>query len=337
MRVVLVDDGAAFDGMTPQERPLGGAESAFVALAEAIADLGRETFAFSKGARAMTHRGVVWANLDAKKPAADLLIANRQPRLLHATQSRARVLWMHNPAGFLAKPRHLLPLLSARATLAFAGPHHAASLPYWLRGVRRVNIPLGVEEVFLTTPRCADPPQPIMMFASNPMRGLAPLTDLWRDRIAPAAPDAQFHIYSGPGVYAAQDEKAAAMRAALAYAQAAPRAVLHDPLPKAQLAARLGAARVMAYLGDPGETFCLALAEAQAMGVPCVVKPVGAVAERIVHGETGFVETDDAAFCARVAALLTDDALWRRCSGAALARRPQQTWKAAAHAFLALA
>lgn len=335
MRVVLVDDGVVFDGKTPDERPLGGAESAFVALAQAIAAQGHETHAFSKGARAMDHKAVVWRDVSHAKPAADLFIANRHARLLNDGDGR-KVLWLHNPASFLAKPRFALPLLYHRPTLVFAGPHHAASAPRWI-ALPRVQIPLGVETPFLETPRGDDPPQPIMVYASNPMRGLTTLSDVWRDRIAANAPQAHFHIYAGPGVYDAQSEKAVAMRAALAHAAAAPRVVVHDPLPKAQLARVLAQARVMAYLGDPGETFCLALAEAQAMGVPCVVKPVGAVAERVIHGETGFVETDDAAFAARVCALLTDDALWRRCSEAARARRSTLTWARAAESFLALA
>ena len=37
--VVMADDGIAFDGVMAQTAPLGGAETAFVALAEALADL----------------------------------------------------------------------------------------------------------------------------------------------------------------------------------------------------------------------------------------------------------------------------------------------------------
>ena len=33
----------------------------------------------------------------------------------------------------------------------------------------------------------------------------------------------------------------------------------------------------MLYKGDPGETFCLSIAEAQALGIPCVVQPIGSL------------------------------------------------------------
>ncbi len=38
--VVMADDGIAFDGAMAETEPLGGAETAFVALAEALAERG---------------------------------------------------------------------------------------------------------------------------------------------------------------------------------------------------------------------------------------------------------------------------------------------------------
>jgi len=54
------------------------------------------------------------------------------------------------------------------------------------------------------------------------------------------------------------------------------------------------------------------------LGVPAVVQPIGALAERVVDGVTGFLAPSDAAFAQRAIALLTDDTLWRRQHEAAL-------------------
>ena len=133
--------------------------------------------------------------------------------------------------------------------------------------------------------------------------------------------------------------RAAAMRAALADAEASRDhgVVVRPPMPKADLARTLGEMRLMAYLGDPGETFCLAVAEAQAMGVPAVVRPVGAVGERVRRGETGFVEQDHAAFAAAAIRVLREDDLWSRMSAAALQTRAGASWAHAAKAFADLA
>ena len=145
------------------------------------------------------------------------------------------------------------------------------------------------------------PPPPVAIFASNPLRGLDWLLDLWAARIRPALPLAELHLYTGAATYGGDARLAA--RAAPVLARAAGMAGqgvrVFDPLPRPVLAARLSEARLMLYRGDPGETFCLALAEAQASGLPAVVTPLGAVAERVADGVTGVVARSDAARCRR--------------------------------------
>src|SRR5439155_2125505 len=100
------------------------------------------------------------------------------------------------------------------------------------------------------------------------------------------------------------------------------------PIGRAGMAAALSEARVMLYRGDPGETFCLALAEAQAMGVPAVVEPLGSAGERVIDGATGRVAGDDDAFAAAAIAGLRNDALWRQWHLAALAKQGGPRWDA---------
>src|SRR4029079_12860807 len=95
----------------------------------------------------------------------------------------------------------------------------------------------------------------------------------------------------------------------------------HTPVGRQALAFMLRGARVMLYRGDPGETFCLALAEAQAMGVPAVVQPIGSAPERIIDGTTGRVAENDDGFATAAIATLRDDALWRQWHLAALAKQ----------------
>lgn len=92
----------------------------------------------------------------------------------------------------------------------------------------------------------------------------------------------------------------------------------------------------MLYRGDVGETFCLALAEAQAMGVPAVVKPLGSAGERVIDGKTGRIAEDDDGFAAAAVAALRDDELWRRWHLAALDNQRGLSWDAVAARFEAL-
>ncbi len=320
-------------------QPLGGAETAFALLAQAFHKAGHAVEVRSGTAPAETLHGIVWAPLGTSSRAPDLVITNRGPRLFRVLpRARRRVLWLHNPATYLRKLRHALPVLLARPMLVTLGPSHAATLPRWLPG-RRVQIPLAVAPPFDAPSRLRPPPPPVAIFTSNPLRGLDWLLDLWQHRIHPAVPGAELHLYSGAATYGGDPGLAA--RAAPALARAEAMAALgvrrFDPLPRPALAARLAGARAMLYRGDSGETFCLAIAEAQALGLPCLVTALGAVTERIVDGETGLVAADDGQFATAAIQLLSDDATWSRLHSGALARGSGPTWAQIAARFVALA
>src|SRR5207248_1387421 len=149
---------------------------------------------------------------------------------------------------------------------------------------------------------------------------------LWVARIAPAVPQAELHIYAGASVYGSIDASRIGEPLTRAAGLAAYGIRCFAPLRRKQLAAALSGARVMLYRGDPGETFCLALAEAQAMGVPAIVQPLGSAPERVIDGTTGCVASDDDAFARAAIAVLRDDALWRRWHLAALAEQGGSSW-----------
>jgi glycosyltransferase involved in cell wall biosynthesis len=337
--VVMADDGIAFDGAMAETAPLGGAETAFVALAEALAGRGHRVEVRNRCRVALAWNDVRWAPLSQEVPrACDLYIGNRGHRVIGLIRRVARRLfWLHNPAGYLKKPRNLWRLAWYRPVLVVTGAYHAATIPPWLPSGGQRIIPYGVLDRFRhAAPR--QPPGPRAIFTSNPLRGLDWLLDLWVARIAPAVPGAELHVYGGAVTYGTVAGQARGMERILARADrlAGSGVRRFAPVGRDALAAALTGARVMLYRGDPGETFCLALAEAQAMGVPAVVTRLGAVAERIVDGVTGRVCDDDEAFAAAAIAALSDDQLWRRWHLAALANQRGLCWDRIAAQFEAL-
>ena len=319
-------------------QPLGGAETAFALLAQAFAERGHQLELRAGDAPAERRDGLHWAPLAPGGEPAALVLANRLPRLFRALPTGRRVLWLHNPAGYLRKPRHLLPLLAAWPRIVTLGAAHAATLPAWLP-LRPASIPLAVAPPFDAGGASRPPPAPVAVFTSNPLRGLNWLLDLWVAQIRPAVPAAELHLYSGAATYGGDARLATRSAPVLARAAALEGAGvrLFDPLPRPALAARLSEARLMLYRGDPGETFCLAVAEAQASGLPCVVTPLGAVPERVADGVSGVVAATDAAFAAVAIRLLADDAAWAALHAGALARGPGPDWDQVAARFEALA
>jgi glycosyltransferase involved in cell wall biosynthesis len=337
-RIVLVDDGIAFDGRTAEEGPLGGAESAVVGLVEAFAARGHDMLVLNRCAAALDWKGVRWRPLETEPvPAApDLYIGNRGHRLIGlAPGARRRVFWIHNPARYLMKPRYLVPLAWWRPAIVFSGAYHASTYPAWApAGARRI-IPYGVPELFRDAEE-RTPPGPRAIFTSSPLRSLDWLLDLWAERIRPAVPEAELHVFSGTATYGAVGAaKSGSMTPVLdrAAAMEAEGVVLRGTVAKPVLKQELLASRVYLYRGDENETFCMSAAEAQAMGVPGVVEAIGSLPERVVDGETGFVVRGRDAFAAAAIRLLREDALWQAQHRAALARQRRFGWPEAASQF----
>jgi len=338
--VVMADDAIAFDRAMAEEGPLGGAETAFVALAEALAARGHHVVVHNRGNEALTHKGVRWLPLASDMPrSCDLYIGSRGHRVIGLVRhARRRLFWLHNPARYLRKPRNVWRLALYRPTLVVTGAYHATTVPWWLLHAGCKTIPYGLPERFRTAVS-REPPPPRAIFTSNPLRGLDWLLDLWARRIAPAVPQAELHIYAGPAVYGALGQRhAAAMEAVLARAEdlAGCGVRRFAPIGRYAMVGALADARIMLYRGDPGETFCLSLAEAQAMGLPAIVTPRGAVAERVIDGVSGHVAASDEDFAATAIAALRDDELWRRWHLGALEYQRGLSWDTVAARFEAL-
>ncbi len=346
-RIVLADDGIEFDGSTPEQKPLGGVESSVVFLMEELARRGHQVRVVNNCPQAMSRRGVDYSPIHTGRPYggipdhADLYIANRGDALIPLMPGAGRtVFWIHNPAGYLLKWRYLSKLWRVKPHIVFIGEYHATTYPRWAPDGGRTVIPYGIPDMFRQAQPpdgLADgPPGPRAVFTSNPLRSLDWLLDLWAARIRPWVPDAELHIFSGAATYGhVGDAKARAMAAVLdrAAAMSADGVRLRGPVAKPQLIEELRASRVMLYRGDLNETFCLAVGEAQALGVPAVVRDLGSMKERVIDGETGIVAASGAAFADGACALLGDDALWRRFHEGALARQRAWGWPEAAQAF----
>lgn len=337
-RIVMADDGITFDGRTLEERPLGGAETSFIEMANALAARGHEVLVCNQCTAEIVHKGVTWRPITRGVPEdADLYIPNRGDKLLRLCRRARRVIfWIHNPAGYLLKWRYQWKLAWRRPVIVFSGASHAGTYPAWAFAGGRAIVPYGLTDIFRHAAERQTAPPPKAVFTSNPLRSLDWLLEVWETRIHPAVPGAELHVFAGSATYgAAGAAKAGRMAAVLerAAALAGRGVVLRGPVPKAHLVTELASARALLYRGDIGETFCSAVAEAQAMGVPAVLEDIACMHERVVEGRTGWAVKGGGAFAEKAIRLLTDDALWLAMHRECLALQNRWGWDQAAAEF----
>ncbi len=336
MRIIIADDGVYFNGLSLEQKPLGGAESCVIWLAEAFARLGHHVTCLTNSNTSLLHNGVNWEPIGGNHPeSADLYIANRGHTVLRLIpKARHVAFWIHNPAQYLLKTRYLWPLVRRKADMIFLSKFHASTLPAWVPG-RRLVIPHGVDPVFYPSPHIVIPPGPRAVFLSNPLRGLDPLLDMWKQHVVPAIPSAELHLFTGPDIMSQREGGSEETQAVLGKAQHTVGVFLNPPLQRNSLASALRSMRVHCYPSTVPESFCLAIAESQACGVPAIVNDTGALPERITDKKTGFVTmtANPRSFADATIRLLSDDTLWQSMHQSLLLA-PIRRWEDVARDFI---
>ncbi len=280
------------------------------------------------GARAARgFNGVRWLPAHAQS-AADICVAVNDARLLEG-RGGLPVVWFHNEVDAWREVRkgRLAALWRHRPLAVFIGTEQARSASRLLPFRRRVVIPYGLPPAVLAAAPEAGVPGPCAVFTSQAYRGLREVVAMWRAEVSPRVPGARLVAYVADGDVAAYR----------ALAEADGSIEVRGRVGNAAMLDVLRGARVLLAPGHVSETFCLAAAEAVAMGVPVVTLGTGSLKERVANGVTGFVCGDWAEMASRVREVLEDAALWGRMRSAGLASRSGMDWVSAAHAWEACA
>lgn len=268
----------------------------------------------------------------------DALVAFRKPALLEfVRQARTRVLWTTQPTRLLDRKAnrdildHMKPLVLLTT--------QAQSQGWSPRGLRVAPMPAAVKSDYsadaATTP--AVPPRAIV--TTHPSHGMDWLLDLWLDRIRPAAPEAELHLYSmalSKALNGGEIEPELQPLAARIAGAANQGVQVLRPSADGVMAQAYREARVHLYPGHADDTTAFTLMESQAAGLPAVLRPLGAAPERVGNGQSAYVAPDDDAFANLASMLLTNDELLRSMGAEAKRRYSGHSWDAAAERFEAL-
>jgi glycosyltransferase involved in cell wall biosynthesis len=338
--IVIADSTNRYNGLSLATQPLGGTESSVCYMAAALAWRGHRVTCYTHSDRVVEHEGVTWRPLGTpRSETRAIFVAVQHPRLFGLVPNPERlIVWLMWRPNNLRHYKQLPRMWWYRPRPVFMSEHQAALYSPLLPSAepRRI-VPLGLPEAVRGQAPLASVPPPRAVFASNPVRGLKWLVELWAREIQPRVPGADLHVfgiqnyayrYGEPWTTSLEPFLPPGLsdvaRASL---------VIHPTATREELWAAMRASRVMLYGGHKSEMFCLSLAEAQALGVPAVIKPVAVLPERVRDNVSGFIRSEDGEFAERAVALLTDDALWRRQHEAALAEQQGIGWDEAAAAF----
>jgi glycosyltransferase involved in cell wall biosynthesis len=330
--IIFADKTGRYDGRDLEKRPLGGTESSVIRCARELARRGHRVEVYSNCDAPVEDQGVFWRPLDGPRPdGCDLYIACHQPELLgFVRKARRCAIWVLWPVNQLKHYKKLWRMWRYRPIPILISLYQAQTYsPVLPRHTPQIVLPHALPDDVRGLPPVAETPPPRAIFASHPSRNLRHLVEIWARHILPRVPDAVLDVYGISGLAPGEDawtkwENSILPPGMTAEVKASVR--IRPPQSREQLMDEMRRSRVMLYLGHKAEAFCLAVAEAQALGVPAVLSDLTVLPERVIDNLTGFVRADDAAFGEAAVALLTDDDLWRRQHEAAVRYQQGISW-----------
>lgn len=330
--IVFADKTGRYDGRGLEIRPLGGTETSVIRCARELARRGHAVTVYSNCDAAIEHENVSWLPLSSTPPeSCDAYIAVHQPELLgFVRKPKRRAIWVLWPVSQLRHYKKIWRMWLYRPLTILTSQYQAQTYsPFLPRLDIPLVIPLGLpDDIRGHAVRASVPPRQAI-FASNPQRNLRRLVEIWAASILPRVPDAMLDVYGIHALRPGEDPWQAWEGEVLPpnMPDHVKRSVrVHSSVSRQELIAAMRNSRAMLYLGHKAEAFCLALAEAQALGVPAVIAPVAVLPERVVDGVTGFHRADEGEFAEAAISLLTDDDLWRRQHEAALRLQQGISW-----------
>tara|TARA_B100000963_G_C22624213_1_gene671503 strand:- start:999 stop:2036 length:1038 start_codon:yes stop_codon:yes gene_type:complete len=339
-KVLFIDNGIEFDSKLLREKPFGGAEVAFVSLVESLACLGLEIVVYNNCIYEGKINNVEWRKIGKKLhlESFDSLVVNRGDKYLNfRKECKNRIFWIHNPASYLLKYRYISKLFFNDFKIVFSSNYHLSTYPKWAPSQERIVIPYGMDDYLFSKNKIKRIPSKNAIFTSNPMRGLDWLLEKWEKQIYPKCKDSKLIIFSGSETYGSFGRKHSdQINNILLKAKSLKKkgVILKNPVNRKKLFKNIESSRVFLYKGSQDETFCMALAESQLLGVPAVVCDFGCMNERVIDNKTGFVCKNDDDFCSKTIDLLNNDKLWIKMNKESLKRENYFNWNEIAKKWL---
>ncbi len=341
MHITIIDDSIPYDGDSPRLQPMGGTEKAVASLAPALVKRGHNVCVVNRVAEGKEIDGVTWVPFDAPRPPdSDVVICVKKPQLLDEFPDvEKKLLWLATPAKILNKPKNQALMEKHNPIVVFMGDTHFRTWEPW-KYFRKGIVAPGIRHEYLTEAEYDPVKPPRAIMTTNPLHGMEEVLDLWCDNIIKqVGGEASLHIYSA-GLYKAQTggDVPDKLRPIFEKIQKAHEhgVIVHKPGSDMEMALAYRSAACHLYPGAETEMYCSTLAETQAIGLPCVARPVGACSERVKNGQTGFLVPDVEGMANVTVHLLTKSASRENMSRDCRMMQRARTWDVAAAEFEAL-
>lgn len=277
-----------FDGNEINKRPVGGAETCIINIANKLSK-DYNVYVVNSCINPGNFKGVNYVNINncdnlLKELDIDYFVTLRVPPnedYKEKYDAKNVLLWAHDLAEcpvWDSLPNSI-DNLDYIITVSDWHKSNVMSRFPWLEQEKFKVLPNGFDEnLFYSDKRAKGKKR--LIYSSTPFRGLKELLDIFPD-IKKEVPEAELHICSSMEVYLSSDKPYEEL---YSKAKEMEGVVYHGSLKQEDLAEVMRDSYIYTYPSTYSETYCISTSEANACGLPIVTTSRGALPETIIKG-----------------------------------------------------
>ena len=339
MLITFLDKNYKYDGSTIKIKPLDGALKSIILLSEALASIGHIVRVYNNCNETKVINKVSWQKIDNFDAShSDVWVVHNDPNLLDLIPSNdKKILWLSSSGLKLARPENFSIIMKHKPTLIIQGEYHINSIPEGLKSLDATIIPTGQSDYFINNEGLFPSVTPKALVTTHPLMGLDWIIDIWNKYIHTKLPWAELHIYSyslhkallGESLPEVYDDIIEKVKQSLTY-----NIKINLPKIDKDMIEEIKDIRVHLYPSHKFEVSAFSLSETQALGMPAIVRPLGAAAEKIYNGKTGFIAENEKLFSEYVIKLLSDLTYFKSVNKECKSLKLGRDWNKVAEEFI---
>ena len=300
---------------------LRGAETIVINLSQALCKLGHQIVVFNNCKEEYISNNYSWLNLEKIKNynyKFDIVISNNNTQLLDLIYCKKKFVISHslqNIEKYIRKNK-FISYLKNRPIYLLLGKYHKSNMSkfFSLFGTRIIKY--GIDSSFENVLLNNNINHNLSIFTSRQDRNLEILINVWINKVFKKKKDANLYI---------TPKKENLTRYNIFNRKLSGRKKYIDDIVKS---------RLMLIPGHKAELYCLAASEASELCVPIITMGIGALSERVIHGETGLISKNEDDFGKHIIELYNNSTLWNQIRQNLIKKRGQNSWDKASQFFL---
>lgn len=297
-----------------------GAENVLINLSTEFSKLNHEVTIYNNCNNNIKIDNINWINLNNinDNPHYDLAITNNNIKLFDKIDASKKVIISHSIQSiekFIRKGQ-LFAFLKHKPKVVLLSKYHKNNRNFLLRMHGSFNTDWAVDEIFLQSKLDKKVINEQAIFTSYSDRNLDLLIKIWKEHIFQRDKNKKLLITPIENDYTEYN------------------ITNREFGNKTRLISDILSSRLLLIPGHKAELYCIAAEEARELCIPIITLGIGCLNERVDHGKTGFIASNEKEFADYTIQLFNDDNIWNDMRKNLLSLRGSKKWKNIAEQFI---